>query len=132
MTTDSPTFAQSVDPDRPHTLLTENTRFSGSLLYRYDDTGETVSVPNIWYNQTFDARVAYVRYEAQMQDAHAARYENNPPYNITQAAAKDIARRHRERADRIRAEAARMEAAGEAAYPVKASRLQLDYGELVR
>lgn len=52
------TFAQGLDTSRPHTPLTENIQFSGSLLYRYEDTKEEVTVPNIWYNQTFQIRAS--------------------------------------------------------------------------
>jgi hypothetical protein len=61
-----PDFAQSLERKRPHELVA---RFAGgklispnrcsTLQYRYLDTGETVTVPNIWYNQTLDMRVDY-------------------------------------------------------------------------
>jgi hypothetical protein len=61
-----PDFAQSLERSRPHELVA---RFEGgkliapnrcsTLQYRYLDTSETVTVPNIWYNQTLDMRVEY-------------------------------------------------------------------------
>lgn len=123
---------QSIDPARPHTLLTGDIRRSGSLVYRYDDTGETVSVPNIWYNQPFDARVSVVRWDAEKQAEHAAQIKKYPPFGLSPSAVADLARRYLERAARIRAEAARMEAAGECSRPVAASRIPLNYGDNVR
>ncbi|MEX3983719.1 hypothetical protein AB4Y45_32575 [Paraburkholderia sp. EG287A] len=64
-------FAQSFDHSRPHELIVpvrkgkpaDPTRMS-CLQYRYLDTQETVTVPNIWYNQTRAMRVAYWRWQA--------------------------------------------------------------------
>lgn len=125
-------FEQCIDTDRPHTLLTLDVKTSGSLEYRYDDTLEVVTVPNIWYNQSYQTRIAAIRWEAQVQDEHAVRILRNPPLNCSLVAAADIARRYRARAERIRAEAVRMATAGQASHPVAASRMPLDYGELVR
>lgn len=124
-----PEFAQSLDCTRPHTLLTENPLRSGTLEYRYDDTGEPVLVPNIWYNQTSSMRVGALRFDAKTAEDTAERYERNPPLSLTPQAAANIACRYRERAARIRAEASRMEAAGRASHPVAAARLPVDYGE---
>lgn len=123
-----PTFHQSVDSDRPHTLLTEDTRHSGSLVFRYDDSGELITVPNIWYNQTYLARVSAVRFYAQRQREFADRMMRNPPFQHTQSAVDDIVRRIIQRAERIEAEADRMATEGRDSHPVAASRMQLDYG----
>lgn len=37
----TPIFIQAVDVTRPHTLLTPDSEFSGSLTYRYDDDGQS-------------------------------------------------------------------------------------------
>lgn len=126
-----PNFSQSIDTSRPHTLLTENMKRSGTLEYRYDDTLETVLVPNVWYNQTWQVRVEAVRFDATRADEQAQKYEKNPPYGMTAQMAADIARRYRERAVRIRAEADRMAAAAKVAHPVHASQMRLDYGPAV-
>lgn len=127
----APRFQQAVDAARPHTLLTANPKFSGSLLYRYDDTGETITVPHIWYNVTTPMRVAAVRADAQLAIDNAVRFATNPPFPTSRQAGLDIARRYRARAARIKAEADRMEAAWCSSHPVAAARLELDYGEIV-
>jgi len=127
-----PTFAQFVDVGRPHTLLTENTRFSGSLLYRYDDTGELNTVPNAWYNQTAQTRAAYTRFQAKNADDFAAQMLKCPPLGMTQAAATQIAGRYRARAAQIRSEADRIERLSVPSHPVAAGRTQLDYGPNVQ
>lgn len=124
-------FSQALDFTRPHTLLTENSKRSGNLEYRYDDTGESTLVPNIWYNQTYQVRVEAIRWDAKLADERAAQYDRNPPFGMHPDAAADIARRYRERATRIRAEADKMEVAGKAEFPVQASQVQVDYGPQV-
>lgn len=126
-----PNFAQVLDIHRPHTLLTTNARRSGVLEYRYDDTQETVIVPNIWYNQTWQTRVEAIRFDAFLAEEQAQKYEKNPPRGVTPKMAADIARRYRKRAARIRSEADRMAAACVDGYPVQASRADLDYGPAV-
>jgi hypothetical protein len=61
-----PDFAQSLERNRPHELLARfadgrliHSKRCSTLKYRYLDTNETVTVPNIWYNQTLEMRVAY-------------------------------------------------------------------------
>ena len=61
-----PTHKQCVDAARPHTLLTESPRKGSTLLYRYDDSGEQVAVPNIWYNQPFTVRADYLDWIAAL------------------------------------------------------------------
>jgi hypothetical protein len=64
-------FAQSFDRARPHELIVQviagkpadPIRLS-CLQYRYMDTQETVTVPNIWYNQTLEMRVAHWSWQA--------------------------------------------------------------------
>jgi hypothetical protein len=122
-------FDQSLDKNRPHKLLTKNSKRSGCLTYQYLDTDEKIIVPNIWYNQTYQTRVEAVRWEAKQCINRAESYEKRPPVGMSKENADNIAKRYRERAARIFAEADRMEAAGDDAYPVKASLMQLDYGE---
>lgn len=126
--TQQPQFIQSLDVERPHSLLTKDTKFAGSLEYRYDDTGEVVSVPNIHYNQPFDQRAEAVRFDAQRADEQAESILKSAPVYITTERAAELSRLHRERAARIRAEADRMIAAGVKTHPVAAARMQLDYG----
>jgi hypothetical protein len=121
-------FSQSLDVRRPHTLLTENVKRSGQLTYRYDDDGSTVLVPNAWYNQPYTSRVGYIRWLADKEEDYAKKYDAAPAYGMTPVRAAELAALHRARADRIRAEAARIETAGQATHPVAASILALDFG----
>ncbi|MBK3780126.1 hypothetical protein G3A43_07635 [Paraburkholderia aspalathi] len=64
-------FAQSVDRTRPLELIVPviagkaaNPIRLSNLQYRYTDTMETVTVPNIWYNQTVEMRVEHWRWQA--------------------------------------------------------------------
>lgn len=122
-----PNFGQSIDITRPHTLLTVDTKHNGQLEYRYDDTQEVVTVPNIWYNQTYQTRVAGVRWQAQLRDEAADRYLRVPPLNLTKPQIDQVAAQYRSSARRIRSEADRMQAAGVATHPVAASHMQLDF-----
>lgn len=65
-------FSQSVDKARPRELLLPQVKGKpadpkrlGCLQYRYLDTGETCTVPNVWYNQTQAMRVEHWEYEAK-------------------------------------------------------------------
>ncbi len=65
-------FAQSLDRTRtPELVVPEvkgkkvDPRRLGCLTYQYEDTGETVTVPNVWYNQTVQMRLDWWRFEAQ-------------------------------------------------------------------
>lgn len=75
-----PDFQQSVDWSRPVELLTENTKWSGSLVYRHTDNGETVTVPNIWYNQPASMRAQAERWGAEREIEQAVRIERDPTY----------------------------------------------------
>jgi hypothetical protein len=125
----NPNFEQCIDVNRPHTLLTENTQHCGSLLYRYNDTGESVTVPNIWYNQTYQVRVQSLLFEAARTQEMGEKFMANPPSRMSAEAAQNIGLRYLERAERIRSEARRMQKAAIAGYPVAASRMELDFGE---
>lgn len=125
----NPNFEQCIDVNRPHTLLTENTQHCGLLLYRYDDTGESVTVPSIWYNQHFEVRVESLLFEATRTQERGEKFMANPPLNMGVEAAKNIGLRYLARAERIRSEARRMRKSAIAGYPVAASRMELDFGE---
>jgi hypothetical protein len=120
-------FQQSIDDTRPHTCLTLDARSSGTLTYRYEDTQEVVTVPNIWYNQPFQARASWVRGQAQLKDEAAARFHRSPQLGMSAEEVAQVVARWRLEAVHIRSEAVRMEAAGVATHPVAASRLQLNF-----
>ena len=121
------TFTQALDVSRPHTLLTIDVVRSGSLTYRYDDTQERVTVPNIWYNQTFQSRVAAIRMDAKRRDESSDRYQRNPTVGLSADSVDRIVQQLRHRATLMRQEADRLEAAGVDSHPVFASRLDLGF-----
>ena len=124
-----PAFAQSLDVNRPHTLLTKDTKSSGMLVYRYDDTGVQVTVPNCPYNQPYWVRSAYLReWLAANSDRRAERMRNNPPFGTTPEQAKVLAKTLRDYADKIRSEADRLDKAGRPSHPVAASSMPLFIG----
>jgi len=116
-----PTFAQSVDRSRPRELLVpeihglpQNPAHLPDLEYRYLDTHETVTVPNVWYNQTQEMRVEawawHVRqYEAHTQQAktrldivesfNGERYMGRPTTAARQRARVDFAQAEQRLAD---------------------------------
>jgi hypothetical protein len=108
-----PRFSQVLDKNRSHTLLTTNTKQSGQLLYRYNDTGEETLVPNVWYNQTYQCQVESLRWYAQQDIERAIKVETRPPVGMTKAASDQIAQRYREKAARLNEEADRIQSEGE-------------------
>lgn len=114
-------FTQSIQIDRPHTLLTRNVRRSGQLTYRYEDTGEEIDVPNVWYNQTYQMRVNYLRSLAADKEAAAESFERHPiPSNLSIDAIAQVAQRFRATAKNLREEADALHAAGKETHPVAA------------
>lgn len=124
-------FQESIDATRPHTLMTTDAKFSGQLDYRYDDTGEIVMVPNIWYNQTFKERVAWIRYQAQLSEDFGKDIQRNGSLKLTPQQAQALAQKHFARAAAIRAEANRVEAQGTNTHPVAASKLELKFPDAI-
>ena len=124
-------FRQSIEDTRPHTCLTADTNRNGSLTYRYDDTQEVVTVPNIWYNQTYQQRVVAVRWQAQLKSEAADKFQRYPQLGLSEAAIAQIVARYRAQAVRILAEAGRMEKAAVTTHPVAAARIQLNFSEAV-
>ena len=57
-----PDFAQGQEKGRPMDLLTEDTKHSGCLVFRYRDDGTTVAVPNIPANQPIGMRLDYLKW----------------------------------------------------------------------
>jgi hypothetical protein len=120
-------FQQSLDIDRPHSLLTEDTKRSASLRYRYDDTHEEVLVPNIWYNQTYKDRVGYFRFLAQTKEDSAAKFAKYAPVGMSSEEVVRMVSKLKEQAEKIRSEAKRMEDSGEDTHPVAASHIVLNF-----
>jgi hypothetical protein len=108
-----PDFAQSLDRSRSRTLLTSHPSRSPDLQYRYDDSGQTVTVPNIWYNQTIEARVGHLRWQAQNYEIRAAAVRDNKPYWVAPRLALKLADRLMTRGLVYREVAKRLEHDGE-------------------
>ncbi len=72
MTYLDPRFSQSVNSDRPHKLLTPDTKKSGFLVYLYTDTNEEVLVPNAWYNQPYWCEFGRYEWWIMLCDEHIA------------------------------------------------------------
>ena len=91
-------FTKSVDQNRPHTCLTADPKNSGQLEYRYDDTGETVVVPNVWYNQSFRTRANVMVWDAERYIQSAIEVESDTKSILSQQARNQIGARIREQA----------------------------------
>lgn len=106
-----PAFVQSFDKSRPHELLTANASKSGFLEYRMLDSGEVVSVTNVWYTQTAAMRASCLEFQANHALATAQRYESHPPIGCSKTIAAEEARRYRASAEILFRKAAWMLAA---------------------
>lgn len=125
--------AHSINISRPHTLLTQSPRFSAQLEYRYDDTNEVVSVPHLWYNRPYTESVFKLEEDAKREELYATQIDKialgydpltaSPQQKEEYSTTLKNARKHRERAEDIRAYAARMEEIGSPTHPVAASHL---------
>lgn len=71
-------FAQGLDRTRPLTLVPGQKR-KGSLVWRYDDSQELVTVPDIWYNQPVEWRIEAATWQVKaIREAHSQRKANPP------------------------------------------------------
>lgn len=127
-----PIFSQFVNVCRPHTLLTEDVESSGTLQYRYGDTQEVVTVPNVRLNQPGSMRVAFLLGQAAFEEAQVNDWMQRVPGRVTKAQAMEHALEHREKAHILRTQADRLTQADSEAHPVATSRLYLgDYSHLL-
>lgn len=92
----TPILEQSLDKTRPHQLVaSSDPRRGGHLIYRYTDSGQLVSVPNVSYNQTAAVKAAVTRFAiAQIQEKIDASKRDT---RLSPDAREDIARRYRAR-----------------------------------
>lgn len=67
-----PRFRQCLPIGRKLVLLGD-VQNDGVLLYRDHEDGTEYLVPNVWYNQPIDSRIAYWRYLADCASENAAR-----------------------------------------------------------
>lgn len=95
-----PNFRQSLDRERPHKLLdtTPNgqpTKLEPNrrhqLVYQYTDTGDTVVVPNVWYNQTVAMRSSHTRWLAEQREERVATMRANIPLGWTEWMVENVA-----------------------------------------
>lgn len=91
-----PVLEQTLDRTRPHQLVSSSDpRRGGHLIYRYTDSGQLVSVPNMSYNQTAAVKAAVTRDAiAQIQEKIDASKRDT---RLSPDAREDIARRYRAR-----------------------------------
>jgi len=75
-------FQEVVDRRRPRRLLTTNPLRTFRLEYEYTDTGETVCVPNIWYNQTDDMLADSWLFDAERYIERAEVLSTTPPDDV--------------------------------------------------
>lgn len=92
------TRQQEVDTTRAHELLTENPEYATQLVYRYADTGEIISVPNVWYNQTPAYRVMCLLAQAEYFRRKAENFLKAPDDRLSEAGNQQIAQRYLGRA----------------------------------
>jgi hypothetical protein len=97
-----PGFQQTLDRTRPHELLAHAPAFDSTLQYQYLDTGETVTVPNVWYNQPATLRVMATLHQAEVCDRHAKGLELAPVKSLTPAANQKLIEQYRQRAQALR------------------------------
>lgn len=94
-----PAFQQMLSRKRPHTLLTQDQTATCALVYRYLDTGETATVPNVWYNQPPALRMMG---HAEQVERYAKKLEVNPAKNLTPAENQKLIEQYRQRAQAFR------------------------------
>lgn len=104
-TSNTATRQQEVDTARPHELMTENPEYASQLVYRYADTGEIVTVPNVWYNQTDAYRVMCLLARAEYFRQKAERFIRTPDDRISETGNRQIAQRYRDRASEFESKA---------------------------
>jgi hypothetical protein len=66
-----PGYQQDLERTRAATHLSGSPVGGATLTYRYDDGGETVTVPNLWRNQTIAIQVSELRRLSIHLDAQA-------------------------------------------------------------
>lgn len=92
----TPILEQSLDKTRPHQLVaSSDPRRGGHLIYRYTDSGQLVSVPNVSYNQTAAVKAAVTRFAITQIQGKLDQAKHDPRLSIH--ARQDIARRYRDR-----------------------------------
>ena len=100
---------QPLDRSRPHTLIRGALFGTPVLEYHYDDTNETVTVLNIWENQTPEMRIASLKHTASVLEGIAETFKHCP---MLQKSTEDnirMAQDYRRRATLYRLMAQRLE-----------------------
>lgn len=105
-----PDYRESLDRDRPHELLDEDLKGPTTLApnkrrylrYRYLDTGECITVPNVHYNVTPAMKVADMRWQASEKERKAAALRAKAPEDWTSWMAAQVAERLELNAKRMR------------------------------
>lgn len=105
-------FQQFLDRKREHALLSADPAAEGMLRYQYLDTGQIVTVPNIWYNQTQASRIAAILYQAEACDRRASDLERAPVKSLSAADNQKLVERYRRQAQTLRMDAEKLKAEG--------------------
>lgn len=96
----TPILEQSLDKTRPHQLISSSDpRRGGHLIYRYTDSGQLVSVPNVSYNQTAAVKAAVTRDAIVQIQGKIDQAKHDP--RLSTHARQDIARRYRDRINEL-------------------------------
>lgn len=118
-----PRHEASIDVARPHQLLSHDPKRVATLEYRYTDTNEVVTCPNIWYNQPFETRLDALSFQAEQIEASVRKLQDMPPILMTAEDLAATSARMTGIANRLRDIAKRVKDAADPAFPVAASRL---------
>ncbi|WP_269531078.1 hypothetical protein [Chitinimonas sp. BJYL2] len=106
---DTPTFEATLQRHRAHELAEPAQAHlrAGQLVYRYLDTGECVSVPNVWYNQPPELRAESYEVQAVVLEQLAASMSKRPSNLMLPLEMQRLGEHYRQQALAFRAQAAR-------------------------
>lgn len=98
-------FKRSVDRSRPHILEGEFNPQAAVFTYRYTDTDERVTVPNIWNNRPQQMLAEAEEQAAVRAEERARRLLESPPPGVEADQVEALASYHRIKAERLRGRA---------------------------
>ncbi|MBV1774324.1 hypothetical protein KSF73_01205 [Burkholderiaceae bacterium DAT-1] len=113
-------YESKLDQERPYELacVPALADTQSRLQYRYLDTGETVEVPNLWFNQTYEIRARDFERQAETIMVLAEQMARRESHLLTEAQMarketfyRDLAAAYHEQAARFREEGLRHAAA---------------------
>ena len=116
-------FADSINAERPHSLITTNSISSGHLEYQYMDTMEVVKVPNIWYNQTYQMRASHAIFLAERMDEKVSNAYKKYDGILQKSAIDVMVAGSKSMAEEYRQKAITITAMGRNSHPVQATKI---------